>query len=329
MRYLKWIVISFVAICGLLVVESGLFKNSSQGKRFPILLQQTTTDETPGTSNVPEVENAGMLVSSRLQVDDSISFGADNALLKPIIIGAVYPNTEDPKTGYKFQLELSSQGAAIRKVTFSNGKDNGFDNRDPNNPQPLEIILPAIDRDGSEIMAMANREFVFVDHKKQLSLQRLNWQSLGIENLPDGSQSARFEAIIKNEGTDQEVIKLTKTYTVRPETYLLDCNITVENLSASEQNVRFNLAGPSGLSREGFRSDMRKVVGGFRDTQGQVVSARHDKKAIILAVLACCAGNANPVSGKPESEPNKPPKTGLGGLNVFGFGVFAVITMRI
>ena len=55
------------------------------------------------------------------------------------------PKTEDANTGFKYQLELSSKGAAIRKVTFSNGPDmqgkaTGFDDRDHKNPQPLEIL---------------------------------------------------------------------------------------------------------------------------------------------------------------------------------------------
>jgi len=284
MRYLKWIVISFVVLCGLLVVESGLFKNSSQGKRFPILLQQTATAEAQGTQNVPETEDPNASGNNLLQADDSISFGADSATAKAIIIGAADPKAEDPKTGYKFQLELSSRGAAIRKTTFSNGKGNGFGNRNQKDPQPLEIITPVPNRNGSEILAMSNREFVFVDHKLQLFLHDLNWQSFGVEtSLDDGSQSARFEAIIKINETGEKVIKVIKTYTVRPESYLLDCNITVENLSASGQNVRFNLAGPGGLAREGFRSDMRKVVGGFREADGTIGREKLEKKNILKA----------------------------------------------
>ncbi len=283
MRYLKWIVISFVVLCGWLVIESGLFEVSSQAVKNPILLQQTTVNETPETTNVPVTENADTPENTQLQADDSIAFGADNAPAETIILGAADPKTEDPKTGFKFQLELSTKGAAIRKAIFSNGNENGFDNRDPNDPQPLEIITPALERDGSEILAMASREFVFVDHKLQLFLQNLHWRSFGVETSTDGSQSqsARFETIIKIKGTGEQVIKLIKTYKVRPESYLLDCNITAENLSASGQNVRFNLAGPSGLGREGFRTDMRKIVAGFREPDGSVSREIPKKKKLL------------------------------------------------
>jgi YidC/Oxa1 family membrane protein insertase len=286
MRYLKWIVISFVVLCGLLVVDSGIFNKTSQVKKLPILLQQTTTTEPQVTPNTPEAKDPNIPENSRLQVDASVSFGADNAPAKTIVLGAADPKTEDPKTGFEFQLELSSKGAAILRATFSDGNDNGFDNRNQKDPQPLQIVSPIIEQNGRDILAMANREFVLIDHKQQLPLQNLQWQSFDVQTSPDAnSQSARFEAIIKNEQTGEQVIKVVKTYTVRSESYLLDCDITLENLSASEQNVRFNLAGPSGLEREGFRTDMRKVVAGFKNTDadGTIGREQLDKKAILKA----------------------------------------------
>jgi YidC/Oxa1 family membrane protein insertase len=280
MRYLKWIVIVFVVLCGLLVVESGFFYGA---ENRPVLLQQTTTTETPGTVNTPDAGPAETAETSRLQVDRSVSFNADNAPAKNIIIGAADPNTEDPETGFKFQLDLSTKGAAILKATFSDGNDKGFNNRDYKNPQPLQIISPMQDIRGNEILAMANREFILVDYEQQLLLQNLQWQSSDVNNLPDGSQSVSFEALIKNKGTGEKFIKLIKTYTVRPKTYLLDCNITIENLSQSEQNVRFNLTGPGGLEREGFRSDLRKIIGGFRELNGSVTREILNKKDILKA----------------------------------------------
>jgi YidC/Oxa1 family membrane protein insertase len=75
-------------------------------------------------------------------------------------------------------------------------------------------------------------------------------------------------------------VKLTKTYKVSPGTYLLDLDITVEHLSTTEQKVRFNLAGPAGLGREGIRSDLRKVIAGFRNQQGEVTREKIDIKKL-------------------------------------------------
>jgi YidC/Oxa1 family membrane protein insertase len=148
------------------------------------------------------------------------------------------------------------------------------------------IVSPAKDlnykKELMEFLSMSNRELVFVDQGQELPLQNLHWQNSGIRNLPDGSQSVSFDAIIKIKDSDDSVVKITKTYTIRPADYMLDCNITVENLSDSQQKIRFNLAGPLGLSREGFRTDMRKVIAGFRETTTQEITRIKVEKKNLL-----------------------------------------------
>jgi len=259
------IVIGFVVFCGWLVVESGLdccesrIDKETAGQPC-ILLQSSTGDKKSSDANVPAEE------PSQIGADDSVTFGADSAPAKSVTLGSV-----DPQSGFNFQLELSSKGAAIRKATFS-----GFKDRDYKDPQPLVIISPVQEKDGREILSMANTNFVFVQQQLQLPLDRLHWKSLDEETAEDGSQTARFEAIIKIVGTNEPVLKLIKTYKIIPRSYLLECNISIENLGDTEQKVRFNLAGPGGLGREAFRRDMRSIIAGFRDSQGQVNSVRLD-----------------------------------------------------
>jgi len=264
---LTLIVVGFVVFCGWLVLESGLFECSLPNSGPCILLQRTTSDKNSSEANVPAEE------PSQIGTDDSVTFGADSAPAKRVTLGSV-----DPKSGFNFQLELSSKGAAIRKVTFS-----GFDDRDYKDPQPLVIISPVQERNDREILSMANMSFVFVQQQLQLPLDRLHWKCFDKETAGDGSQTARFEAIIKIVGTNEPVLKLIKTYKIIPHSYLLKCNIAVENLSGIEQKVRFNLAGPGGLGREGVRGDMRKVVAVFRESEGQISSVRLDKKKLSRA----------------------------------------------
>jgi len=263
---LTLVVVGFCFFCGILVFECGLFDSSYTVGKSCILLQQTTVDEKPAAANASAEERA------QLKVADFINFGADNAAARSVTLGSI-----DPRSGFKFQLELSSKGAAIKKATFSE-----FDDRDYKDPQPL-VILSAVRRaDGSEILAMANADFVFVQHGLKLALDRLHWKSYGVEKDYDGSQAARFEAVIKD-ATGEPVVKLSKTYKAAVDSHLLDCSLTVENLSGTEQKVRFDLAGPLGLGREGVRGDMRKAVGGFRDSQGQVTSVRLDVRKLSKA----------------------------------------------
>ena len=263
-------VIAFVLVCGWLVVESGLFDDSSQTGQGIILLQNVAANEETEIPNVTESN------SEQLEAVDSITFGADNAPARTITLGSV-----DPKSGYKYQLELSSKGAAIRKAAFSEFKD-----RDYKNPQPLDIISPIQERDGSEVLAMANTGFqndALIQQKRELPLQKLHWKSFDAETADDGSQTARFEAVIKREDTGQPALRLTKIYKISRDSYLLDCDVTVENLVNTEQKVRLNMAGPVGLGREAIRTDMRNVVAAFRDSKGQISSVKLDKKKLYKA----------------------------------------------
>lgn len=201
-----------------------------------------------------------------LKAAETIQLGATDAPAKIVSLGST-----DPNSGFKFKLELTSKGAAISKASLSE-----FNDRDYKNPKPLAILSPVKMPDGSEVLSMANKEFVFVQQQLLLPLDKLNWQTFDVQSMQDGSQTARFEATIKAEDSDSPVVKLIKTYKVTPDSFLLDCELTIENLSPSEQKVRFNLTGPVGIGREDTSRDDEKVVAGFMDSQGGVTSVRLD-----------------------------------------------------
>lgn len=253
----------YVLFCGWLVIETGLFDGALRTGEGCILLQQTTSQEPA------QAAEAGQSGGAQLQAAQDVTFGADNAPATTVTLGSA-----DPKSGYEYALELDSRGAAIRTATFS-----GWYNRDKKNPQPLVIISPIRSR-GGEILAMANKSFVFEKRGLKLPLDRLHWKSVGSETTID---TAVFEAILKNDDTDEPVIKLTKTYRISRDSYLMDCDITVENFGDVEQKVYFNMAGPGGLGREAFRTDMRKIVACYRNSKGQVVSTSLDRKALTKA----------------------------------------------
>jgi len=261
------IVICFCLFCGLLVLQSVLFHGRDcQNSSACILLQQTP----PHASNT---ENATPPQQQRLEPAADTSFGADSAPAETVTLGSI-----DPDSGFKFQLQLTTKGAAIRNATFSE-----FDDRDYKDPQPLRILAPARLPGGRELLSMANADFIFVRHRLKLALDRLHWKTYGVEkNYYDRSQTARFEAIIKT-SAGTPAVKLTKTYKVAPDSYHLDCAITVENLLSVEQKIRLNLTGPLGLGREAVRADMRKAIASFRDSQGQITSVRLNVKKLLKA----------------------------------------------
>ncbi len=267
------VLVCFCLVCSALVVESGAFRptgptsspaEAPSVRRGVLLLQQTTEIDVPTPMPVsPE---------PRLQAANSEVFGAVGGPTERVTIGSV-----DPRSGFKFQLELDSKGAAIRRATFSEFKD-----RDHKDPQPLVFLSPVQLSNRREILSMANRGFVLVDQKRQLNLDALSWRTLGSESTGDGGRTAAFEATI-TDAQDNPFLRLTKTYHIQPDSYLVETALTIDNLSSDAQTVRYDLRGPLGLEREAFRQDMRDVIGGFQGPQGQVERTKIDWKSLVKA----------------------------------------------
>jgi YidC/Oxa1 family membrane protein insertase len=234
--FLVTFLVCFVALCGFLSIENLIAPAYSHPTEpMAALTSGTTLGALPAEQQVNE--------------DDAFDLSgltAISAADKSVTIGSIYPDT-----GFKLQLELTSKGAAITRATLSE-----FDDRDPDNPQPLVILSPIIA--DKNIYSLANGNFELVDQKQQLPLDMLNWRI-----TEEGrSHQVTFEAIIKDAG-GKDIIKLTKSYEAFPESYNIDCSLEIENLCDEQLNSGFELQGPVGIGREGARGDMRKLVAAF------------------------------------------------------------------
>ncbi len=271
----------YLVLCAWLIADSGFFRTrpSTEGsdiaradtdtranERGLILLQQTTEVRNP-----PDVNGTPEPPKPQLQPAGGEDYGAVGGPEVTVPIGSV-----DPASGFRYRLLLDSQGAAIRTATFSE-----FDDRNPKNPEPLVFLSP-VRLNGREVLPLANADFTLLDQGRRLNLGRLSWKALDVQKLEDGVAAA-FEATVVD-SRDQPALRLTKTYRVRRDNYLLDITLTIENLASEPYKVQYVLTGPVGLEKEsGYRMDMRKVVAGFRSPQGQVTSTRLDMKALAKA----------------------------------------------
>lgn len=258
---LTFVVIVFCLFCGVLVVQSGLFEETPTSSGC-ILLQSATA----GTSSDG---NAISMHAAEPQPTREVTFTAENGPSKTVTLGSI-----DPESEFKFALELSSKGAAVRSATFSE-----FDDLDYKDPKPLKILSPVELADGGELLTLANTNFVFVKQEMQFPLGKLNWMGGNVETAADGTQTVKWEAeIISSAG--EPAVKLIKTYKILPDRFDFECELTVENLMPQEQRMRFDLTGPTGVKREDPRSEDRKIIGGFKDSKGQIVSMSLEPKQL-------------------------------------------------
>ena len=258
----------FLLLCGALVAHS--LSAADDGAEKPADSPQNVSD-TPAQEDI-------ILEAGKADANKTASvrtFNVSGGESSVVYLGASDPCSEDPDTGYKFQLEIRSAGAAVRKVTFSAVGNKGFNDRHFRNPKPLVLIKPVVIPDQDQVMTMANTYFKLIEPNTALSLNRMSWKNLGVIKEDDKTQSVSMEALI----TDPDgaaVLRLVKTYTVTKQSFLADCNFTVENLSAAKQDVWFDLNGPVGIGREDSRTDDRNIVAGFLDNNEKIVAATRD-----------------------------------------------------
>ncbi len=183
--------------------------------------------------------------------------------------GADYSIGSSQKDGeFKYQLDLTTKAAAVKAVILSE-----FDDRDKDNPQPLGLLSPVKLTKAIELASMASGRLVFVDYDVQLPLDKLNWDCKGKVTNLDGSETIVFETVV-DDSKANVVLKLAKTYTLEKDSYITDCKLTIENVSLEKHQIYLDMQGPIGISREAFRRDERKIVAGFSDPTGKIVSER-------------------------------------------------------
>ncbi len=98
-------------------------------------------------------------------------------------------------------------------------------------------------------------------------LKSLFWriQQTETSTSPAERDSAAFSLTIYS-GTDikdaqkHPVLRIVKTYTVRPDDYSIDLALEFINLTDKQIEISLVQAGPTGLPREGFRGDMRQAA---------------------------------------------------------------------
>ncbi len=207
---------------------------------------------------------------------------ATNAKLQTKILGAVYDEVKrnDDPDKYKFQVEFTSKGAAVKQVVLSE-----FEARaETDSPEaisadasseatviaPLTFLSPLTN--GKEVYSLANTSLRVAPaaaekfSKKAFPLDQLNWKLIET----DTENQIRFEAVLKDVDTKAETLKVIKTYHIQPASYNLDCQLAVENLSGDPLKVRMQIQGPGGITREGVRQDARKVKLAYRSGETDV-----------------------------------------------------------
>ena len=159
-------------------------------------------------------------------------------------------------SGYKFKLQFTRKGAAIKSATLSE-----YDDRDHKNPQPLVLLSPIEVGEGKEICSLANGNLDVPSFGKRYALDMIDWTPSDVVTAEDGTQTVEFRVVLKAE--DEDALRVVKTYTVKKDSYDVGCEIKIENLSDKQVEAKINMQGPAGIERESYRDDGRDVMSAY------------------------------------------------------------------
>ena len=245
----------FLVLCGLVVWDSVRSERSA----VPVLLAAgAEASEERFDAAAAVVPAAVSIAAPDVVIPDLAAVSGREATVR---LGAVYPasitRTNDPHA-YKFEVELTTLGAAVRTATLSE-----FDNRDAKDRQPLMLLTPL--SNSRSVYSLANTALRVAPAGAQafgvlaFPLDRLHWQV--VESA--APNAATFEAVLVDQATQAATLRLIKTYRVRPGSYDLTCILTAENLTDVPLQAKMELRGPVGLGREDTREDTRKILAAY------------------------------------------------------------------
>jgi YidC/Oxa1 family membrane protein insertase len=242
------LICAYLIICTTRIFDSGIFSKRQNTQKGILTLAAEVN--LPDSGRLPEIASLPDMPVSTSKIT------AANAEEKIFTLGSSLP--AENNNPYKLELALTTKGAAVMSA-----KLRDYDNRDRKNPQPLELLSTV-----EKANTMASTKLLLLDLGKAFPLDKLNWQSSGIIKNTDGSEKVSFYATILKDNS--EFVKLTKTYTLRPGDYLLDCTVAAANAGDAEVKISFGMLGPVEISKENERIDTRTVTTGFLSPQGSI-----------------------------------------------------------
>lgn len=276
--------IVFTVACGALIWHTVTAGHSAGAIRLAAEVESQSTAlpvqpaEQPATAIQP-------VKTELLPAEAPVEVSAISSSEQTVTLGGLMDKIArtDDLSQYKFEVELTTLGAAVRTARLSE-----FSNLDRKDPKAMAILSSVSNGKASYSMAC---ESLYVARQGQpfsglaFPLEKLNWKL--------AEQSDSKAVFVAELGTVQTVdgkrqmteskLRITRTYQVQPGSYDLISNIRIENLSSEALKAQLNVAGPTGIPHEGQQRDTLKVFAAFQSgtqVESQFLDTAKMKKAV-------------------------------------------------
>jgi len=210
------------------------------------------TQPGPGTPTVPAAPETVPTTTSTTPTT------APRATYALVAAPEQQPVTLGGRDGDALRVELNPLGASVESIEFTARDDKGRYVRrmTTESEDPYKLLAPVVDGDWERYSfathALRIEEF---PHKEQ-QLGNLPWEVS--EESP--GEKVVFSTRLRSEQTGEDILRLTKTYTLRPGKPIFEVDVVVENLGPTPLTMQLEQDGPTGIHKEHLQYDMRRLL---------------------------------------------------------------------
>jgi len=283
--FFKLFLAALTISCGVLIWQTGIFCRGTCPAGEAIIPLAATTQEKPAAVPVeaaqPQHQQTQMVAAL-----PPLEFSAVNAKEQIVTLGQVYDKcvrTDEPDK-YKFQIEFTSHGAAVKKVSLGEFAERDSVGKPYVLFEPVQFentsgVSPAkYNNFFSPLYSLANKK-LHLELKSgeglaegSFPLDKLNWRVLRADK-----DEVVFEAVLGKvtEEAGRNIIKtpmvrIEKKYTVSPGSYNMECEIAMENLTQEPFYAQLEIQGTGKIRHDGFGMEDRNIKKAFLVNQKTV-----------------------------------------------------------
>ncbi len=197
-------------------------------------------------------------------------FSVENKPAQTVTLGDDREN--DQKSGftnpYDMAVVVSSRGAGIESVRLSRYRNHVAKDKKKPDHDPYDLLSPIEDPNSAEpLLSFVTERLLLVTDKQTVEMAGDHWQLN--KHVDESGETAELQTVVKR--GDEPVLKLTRTYRLPKNSYHLDSNFSVENLTGEPQNIIVTQRGPIGVKNDDPQREFRRIVTAVIDENGRII----------------------------------------------------------
>jgi YidC/Oxa1 family membrane protein insertase len=245
---------------------------AAPGLEQPAPAPPATTTTAPGPTTAP--------VATAPERTYFMTAGVDS---EPIMLGG--------REGDALRIRLNPRGAALATLEFTalEAKGRFVHRAAPDSEEPYQLLAP-VDNGERVYYSFATYRIWIEERSGQV------WnQSWRLDDLPwvvseKSADKVVFTTALGTGSQGEELLRLTKSYVLRPGKPVLNLELSVENVGSDPLKVRVEQDGPLGIRQENPQYDMRRLLTAQYTSRGIELNKGRQYSELQKATLDPLAG---------------------------------------